>query len=198
METSLKTGFAQVFSCCPKNLSCPKFGGAAAPLAPPARTPVGGFPYKSGGDALRLALGCKFQILVSLRLFEMESYYICPFRYRLVLCIKKFIKCPDTDHTEISLRGQFKLEAHPHWSPLRFKCRTSIPGTFIWESPRENGSPGYSVVEHFLIKPFYALLKFFNNFIAALKLNSVRVQFAPFKSIVTTTIQPLRNIEENS
>ena len=39
METSLKTGFAQIFSCCPKNLSCPNFGGAAAPLAPPARTP---------------------------------------------------------------------------------------------------------------------------------------------------------------
>ena len=51
METSLKTGFAQVFSCCPKNLSCPNFGGAAAPLALPARTPMvrrtptaGGFP----------------------------------------------------------------------------------------------------------------------------------------------------------
>ena len=42
METSLKTGFAQIFSCCPKNLSCPNFGGAAAPLAPPARTPMGG------------------------------------------------------------------------------------------------------------------------------------------------------------
>ena len=27
-------------SCCPKKLSCPKFGGAAAPLAPPARTPM--------------------------------------------------------------------------------------------------------------------------------------------------------------
>ena len=40
METSLKTGFAQIFSCCPKNLSCPNFGGAAAPLAPPARTPM--------------------------------------------------------------------------------------------------------------------------------------------------------------
>ena len=40
METSLKPGFAQIFSCCPKNLSCPKFGGAAAPLAPPARTPM--------------------------------------------------------------------------------------------------------------------------------------------------------------
>ena len=40
METSLKTGFAQIFSRCPKNLSCPKFGGAAAPLALPARTPM--------------------------------------------------------------------------------------------------------------------------------------------------------------
>ena len=34
MKTSLKAGFAQIFSCCPKILSCPKFGGAAAPLAP--------------------------------------------------------------------------------------------------------------------------------------------------------------------
>ena len=40
METSLKTGFAQIFSRRPKNLSCPKFRGAAAPLAPPARTPM--------------------------------------------------------------------------------------------------------------------------------------------------------------
>ena len=35
VEMSLKTGFAQIFSCCPKNFSCPKFGGAAASLAPP-------------------------------------------------------------------------------------------------------------------------------------------------------------------
>ena len=43
METSLKTGSAQIFSRCPKHLSCPKFEGAAAPLAPPppARTPMG-------------------------------------------------------------------------------------------------------------------------------------------------------------
>ena len=34
METSLKASFAQIFSCCPKILSCPKFGGAAAPLGP--------------------------------------------------------------------------------------------------------------------------------------------------------------------
>ena len=40
MATSLKPGFAQTFSCCPKNLSRPKLGGAAAPLAPPARTPM--------------------------------------------------------------------------------------------------------------------------------------------------------------
>ena len=40
MKTSLKPGFAQIFSCCPKDLSCPKFGGAAAPLALPAPTPM--------------------------------------------------------------------------------------------------------------------------------------------------------------
>ena len=41
METSLKTGFAQVFSCCPKNLSCPNFGGAAAKRGhAPSRLPV--------------------------------------------------------------------------------------------------------------------------------------------------------------
>ena len=40
METFLKPGFAQIFSCCPKILTCPKFGGAAAQLAPLARTPM--------------------------------------------------------------------------------------------------------------------------------------------------------------
>ena len=37
METSLKTGFAQIFSCCPKNLSCPKFWGAAPSPPRPVR-----------------------------------------------------------------------------------------------------------------------------------------------------------------
>ena len=34
METSLKTDFAQIFSRCPKNLSCPKFGGLQPPSPP--------------------------------------------------------------------------------------------------------------------------------------------------------------------
>ena len=73
-----------------------------------ARRPYpGGLPYKSDGDARRLILGCKLQILVSLRVslstLHKEIY-------------KK--KCPVSDHTESSLRGQFKLEPHPHWTPL--------------------------------------------------------------------------------
>ena len=42
METSLKTFFVQIFSCCPKNLSCPKFWGGWSPPRPPppARTPM--------------------------------------------------------------------------------------------------------------------------------------------------------------
>ena len=42
-------------------------------------------------------------------------------------------KCPDPDHTEISLGGQFKLESHPRWSlPEVFNLNfpTSIPVTF--------------------------------------------------------------------
>ena len=34
MKTSLKPGFAQIFSCCPKNPSCPKFGGLQPPSSP--------------------------------------------------------------------------------------------------------------------------------------------------------------------
>ena len=52
----------------------------------------GGLLYNSDEDAGRLALLCKLQILVSLRVFGMESQYICQFRYHLVLCIKKFTK----------------------------------------------------------------------------------------------------------
>ena len=40
METSLKAGFAQFSLAAQKNLSCPKFWGAAAPKARPARTPM--------------------------------------------------------------------------------------------------------------------------------------------------------------
>ena len=55
---------------------------------------VGGLSYKLDDDARCLTFGCKLQILVSLRLFGMENHHICPFRYRLVLFIKKFTKVP--------------------------------------------------------------------------------------------------------
>ena len=35
METSLKTGFAQIFSCCPKKSEFPKFWGGLQPPSPP-------------------------------------------------------------------------------------------------------------------------------------------------------------------
>ena len=69
---------------------------------PPPGGGGGGLPYRSDRDACRLALGCKLQILVSLRVFGMESHYICPFRYPLVLCIKKFTKNAPTLTTQKS------------------------------------------------------------------------------------------------
>ena len=69
----------------------------------------------------------------------MESHYICPFRYRLVLCLKKFTKHALTLTTQKSplARDQFKLEPHPHWSPLGVNLNfpTSIPVTFTMDPP---------------------------------------------------------------
>ena len=48
----------------------------------------GELPYKSDGDARRLALGCKSQILVSLRVFGMERHYL-PIQVSLSIVHKK-------------------------------------------------------------------------------------------------------------
>ena len=102
--------------------------------------PRGGHPYKSGGDARRLALGSKLQILVFLRACGMEGALYLHIQVSLSTVHKEiYKKCPDTDYTEISLGGQLKLEPHLHWSPLgvNFYFRPSIPVTFMWGSPRD-------------------------------------------------------------
>ena len=43
----------------------------------------GGLPYETDGDARRLAYGCKFWILVSLRVFRAKPQYFKPPRSRL-------------------------------------------------------------------------------------------------------------------
>ena len=50
--------------------------------------PGGELPYKSDGDARRLALGCKSQILDSLRVFGMERHYL-PIQVSLSIVHKK-------------------------------------------------------------------------------------------------------------
>ena len=74
----------------------------------------GGRPHKSDRDAHCLALGCKKQILVSFRVFGMESHYICPFRYRSVLCIKKFEKKSLTQTSQKSHLGVSLSLSHTH------------------------------------------------------------------------------------
>ena len=92
----------------------------------------GGLPYKSDGDARLLTLGCKLQILVSLRVFGMESYYIYPFRYRLGLCLKKFTK------NALTLTTQ-------KWSPLgvEFEYSDEHPRHFYMGVP-----PGFLFCSH--------------------------------------------------
>ena len=57
METSFKTGFAQISFAAQKNLSCPKFGGAAAPQPPrPVRLCILDFLLADEGRPLIKAL----------------------------------------------------------------------------------------------------------------------------------------------
>ena len=80
-----------------------------------AQSGEGELPYESDGEARRLPLGCKLQILVSPWVFGMESHCICPFRCHLGLSIKIFTKNALTVTTH---KFPFKLEPHPYWSPL--------------------------------------------------------------------------------
>ena len=113
----------------------------------------GGLPHRSDRDACRLSLGCKLQILVSLRVFGMRSYYICPFSYCLVLCIKKFTKNVLTLTTQKSPSGVSLSFSHTHIGhPWGFSLNflLSIPDTFIWEShlppPRPPGATALPVL----------------------------------------------------
>ena len=52
METSLKTGLAHIFSCCPKNLSCQNCGGGGGGgPPPPPPSPRGTYAYEFSYNA---------------------------------------------------------------------------------------------------------------------------------------------------
>ena len=98
-----------------------------------------GLLYKNDWDSRRLALECKLQILASLKVFGIESYYICPLRYRLVLRIKKFTKNALTLTSQKSPLGISLSLSHTHIGlPWGFNLNfpTSIPVTFKGEYPQ--------------------------------------------------------------
>ena len=135
---------------------CPKRGG-------------GELPYKRNGDARRLALGCKLQLLVSLRVFGIESLYICPFKYRLVLCIKKFAKNALTVTTEKSPLGfSLELGPHPHWSSLEvyFEFADEHPRHFYIGVPPPPGGRAWMHIRGYkTIKSKFSHAKEFQQFL---------------------------------
>ena len=68
--------------------------------------------------------GCKLQILLKLKMFGMESHYMCPLRYRLVLCIKQFTTNALTLTTQKSL------------AVVSLSLRYTHIGHLKWEFPR--------------------------------------------------------------
>ena len=66
--------------------------------------------------------------------FVMESHYICPFGYRLALCIKKFVKNTLTLTTRKSFLGVRLSLSHTHID--------KHPRHFLLESPPPPPPPG--------------------------------------------------------
>jgi len=58
--------------------------------------------------------GSKLQILVSIRVFGMESHFICQFKYRLILYKKKYTKKVLTLTTQKSPLGVSLSLSHTH------------------------------------------------------------------------------------
>ena len=59
------------------------------------------------------------QILVSLRVFGVDSHYILSIQISLMAVHKEiYKKCSDVCLSMVAFRVQFKLKPHPHWSPL--------------------------------------------------------------------------------
>ena len=75
METSLKTGFAQFFSCCPKKSELPKIWGGCSPPRP-----AGLYAYALGGltvyftteqGTVRASLFVKWKAMVDVQSVEL-------------------------------------------------------------------------------------------------------------------------------
>ena len=111
--------------------------------------PPGGLPYKSDGDGRRFGLGpgnCKFWSHLGCLGWKVTIF--APFKYRLVLCIKKFIKTALTVTKQKSPSGVCLSFSHTHIGLLQqfhLNFLTSNPVTFIWYSLPPPGVPRYLV-----------------------------------------------------
>ena len=75
---------------------------------------------------------------------HLRCQYMCPFRYHLGLCIKKFTKNAITPITQNSPLEVSLSLSHTHISlpqGCNFNFLMSIPVTFIWESPCPSSVP---------------------------------------------------------
>ena len=85
----------------------------------------GGGSYETDGDARRLAWGCKFWILVSLRVFRAQRQHFKPPRATELREEKQKSNFPFNFFCfhicvflAVSFRGQNLLKPRPDWSPL--------------------------------------------------------------------------------
>ena len=89
------------------------------------------------GISIVLLWGVNYRLWSHLGYLGWKDTIFARFRYRLGLCVKKITKNVDTNHTELPLEVGLNL-SHTHLDlPQGFYLNfpTSVPITFIWESP---------------------------------------------------------------
>ena len=117
----------------------PASGCGARWDAPGVYTEVGGgggrLPYEGCGDAHRLAYGCKFRVLVSLRVFiaKHEEIFLKKFFFNSFCLLDSCNHRLKRSLLGVKNRLRYARIGLLYWFNSKF--RTSIPAPFIWESP---------------------------------------------------------------
>ena len=114
----------------------------------------------------------------------MEIHCICPFLYRSVLCVLRYLQNHAlTLTTQKSLLAVSLSLSHiqiglPQGYNLNFP--TSIPGTFIWESPLEK-APGTRLLIH-RQHADWSLQVFLTHFVFLIRIKRIRLRWKFFPS----------------
>ena len=141
MKTSLKTGFVQIFSCCPKKSELPKIWGGCSPPRPPARRPMQLryhlFFFSSNLEVLhgffRLFL-CSVSVSTVVIVVYFLLLVVCFFLFFFLSNCNFCVRCPFRIFCFIFAEKEFKYQTSKYLSLFRYILSTARRQSFFKES----------------------------------------------------------------